>query len=817
MSSPNLLSAIEKLQGRENYSTWRFAMSVFLEHEGLDKCIDGTETDVKKLSRARTSIILSIDKVNYIHVQEAKTAKAVWDTLKATFDDSGLARKVGLLRTLITTRLENCASMEVYVNEIIGTAHKLNGVGMEVTDEWIGSFLLAGLSEEYRPMIMAIENSGADITGDSIKTKLLQEVKNDTNASALFNSRSYKGNSRRYSKSTRCYECNQQGHISTHCPKKHNGGDNSSSSSSGGSSGGGDNSSTVNSQHSSKSSNNTSKNNTAYVKSSRVTPVFSAAFLTGKFNQSDWFIDSGSSYHMSMRQDWFGETNNPGISEITTANNSKMKVVCVGDINISVQREDAAQTVLVRNVLCVPDLTANLLSVSRIVENGNTIEFVDGGCRIYNSNRVLLATATLLGNLYRLNIAKNTALLASGHLNESVIIKERNNPERGVYFNDSNASEACVACISGIESRKTCPSVESSTIELLALVHSGLYGPMETMSIGGARYLLVFVDDYSRMVFAYFIKTKSDIYETFVRFQLLVENQLGKRIKCLRFKNRKDFYNEKFRAMFEKSGISHQTSTQFIGLAERKIRTIIEKAKSLLIDADFDNCLWAEAVNTAVYMENRMVSSVLDNKTPYEIWTGKMPSVGHFRMFGSTVMVHMAIEEKLKRHHSSKKCRMVGYCETSKSYRLYDPVSKSICKSRNVEFIEKSNAPTDDACFIPVLFGADRAKASSAKSVMVAIGDTTNDEDESISNEFNDMLEDLSSYQVSSLNATIFQSTFLTSNSNCFWRMAFAILCFCHLFVSICEINGYLILLWTLITLLVILPWLLNVSSKVRD
>lgn len=66
--------------------------------------------------------------------------------------------------------------------------------------------------------------------------------------------------------------------------------------------------------------------------------------------------------------DWFGETDNPDISEITTANNSKMKVVCVGDINISVQREDTAQTVLVRNVLCVPDLTANLHSVSRIVE-----------------------------------------------------------------------------------------------------------------------------------------------------------------------------------------------------------------------------------------------------------------------------------------------------------------------------------------------------------------------------------------------------------------------------------------------------------------
>ena len=71
------------------------------------------------------------------------------------------------------TKLWNCTSVEEYINTIITTAHKLNGIGFNVADEWIGSLLLAGLPEEYKPMIMGLERSDTLITGDAIKTKLL--------------------------------------------------------------------------------------------------------------------------------------------------------------------------------------------------------------------------------------------------------------------------------------------------------------------------------------------------------------------------------------------------------------------------------------------------------------------------------------------------------------------------------------------------------------------------------------------------------------------------------------------------------------------
>lgn len=123
-------------------------MMAFLEHEDLWKCIEGTEVNERKLTKAKAKLILCIDPINYSHIQSANTAKEVWEKLQTSFEDSGLTRKVSLLRTMATTQLEKCNSVEDYVNEIITTAHKLSGLGFPVSDEWIGTLLLAGLPKK---------------------------------------------------------------------------------------------------------------------------------------------------------------------------------------------------------------------------------------------------------------------------------------------------------------------------------------------------------------------------------------------------------------------------------------------------------------------------------------------------------------------------------------------------------------------------------------------------------------------------------------------------------------------------------------------
>lgn len=161
---------IEKFVGRENYSSWKFSVRAYLEHEELWQCVEpgAKPVDEAKDVKAKAKLILLLDPQNYVHVQECKTSMEVWHNLQNAFDDNGLTRKVGLLKDLINTTLESCNTVEDYVSKIMSTAHKLRNINFEVNDEWLGTLMLAGLPEEYRPMIMGLESCGSKISADLV-------------------------------------------------------------------------------------------------------------------------------------------------------------------------------------------------------------------------------------------------------------------------------------------------------------------------------------------------------------------------------------------------------------------------------------------------------------------------------------------------------------------------------------------------------------------------------------------------------------------------------------------------------------------------
>ena len=103
----------------------------------------------------------------------------------------------------------------------------------------------------------------------------------------------------------------------------------------------------------------------------------------------------------------------------------------------------------------------------------------------------------------------------------------------------------------------------------------------------------------------------------------------------------------------------------------------------------FSTELWAEASNAAVYILNRIYSSTaLEEKTPYEMWYKKKPNLAHIRIFGSTVFVHVPKDERAKFDPTGIKCVLVGYCETQKAFRLWDPSARKVRISRDVLFDE---------------------------------------------------------------------------------------------------------------------------------
>lgn len=104
------------------------------------------------MAKDKAKIVFGVESSVYTHIRDCETLKDMWEKIQKAYEDSG-TRKVGLLRRLITTRLENCSSTEEYVNEILTTVQKLNGLEFTVEEECIGALLLAGLPDEYRPTI----------------------------------------------------------------------------------------------------------------------------------------------------------------------------------------------------------------------------------------------------------------------------------------------------------------------------------------------------------------------------------------------------------------------------------------------------------------------------------------------------------------------------------------------------------------------------------------------------------------------------------------------------------------------------------------
>lgn len=698
-SNDSAWGGVEKLRGSENYHTWKFAIKNLLELNDYAKCIQATnagaclETDPDKLRKSKARIELSVATSVYVHIENSGSTLETWTKLQALYQDKGLSRRIGLLRKLVTIRLENCESMNEYVSQTFETANKLNGIGFPVADEWLGSILLAGLPSSFEPMIMGLESSSAVLTADSIKSKLLE-----SNYGASEQSQAFFGKSGK--KNIKCYSCGQRGHIAAKCTSKNNGphkyGQTKQEPWTGGSK--------------NKKSNATAK--CAFVAEAQVA---SAAYFTKRCERDEWYIDSGASQHMSPFEDLFTKLKPSRIAQIKSVSSSSLQVKGVGDIAVCVNDIE----IDFKDVLCVPGLSANLLSVAQMVKNGNEVAFNQRGCRVYNCNGELIIDIKSENGIYKIQ-AKQAECLAAisqmdngmlwhrklGHVNYADLCKMRNGLVDGVDFGNQYEVEIknCEVCKEGKQTRQPFQRSVNRCDNILDLIHSDLNGPMQNKSIGGAKYILTFIDDHSRKMFVYFIKEKSEVFNRFVEFKAMVENETGKRIKALRSDNGTEYVNEAFQSYFKKHGIKHQKSVVYTpeqnGIAERANRKLVEKAKCLLFDAKLDISYWAEAVNMAAFIINRSANATLSTVTPEEAWSGKKVDVSHLQLFGSPVMVHVPKQKRSKWGKNSNSMIFVGYTDGVKGYRCINPNTKALQTSRDVFFpnekIERSEIWMND-------------------------------------------------------------------------------------------------------------------------
>ena len=185
MASSSPMFPFEKLRGRENFDVWKRHVKSYLIIKHCWKPIEiplsnePKETDVEVNERAVAKLTLMIEPSNIAHIATANSSHEAWNALLAAYEDKGLTRKVELLKQLVEIKLSDCESMPDYINRLVMTSLKVKSAGLNIDDELTASLMLAGLPDEFRALVLAVENSASDLTLDAVKILLLQDAKFD--------------------------------------------------------------------------------------------------------------------------------------------------------------------------------------------------------------------------------------------------------------------------------------------------------------------------------------------------------------------------------------------------------------------------------------------------------------------------------------------------------------------------------------------------------------------------------------------------------------------------------------------------------------
>lgn len=288
------------------------------------------------------------------------------------------------------------------------------------------------------------------------------------------------------------------------------------------------------------------------------------------------------------------------------------------------------------DVLYVSDLRGNLLSVSSINTNkGFKIEFDIDSASILDKKGSVVIKASKRDRMYVVKDHLHEAKIANswkaeiwhkryGHLNyrDLKLLHDRD-AVTGLDLSEKFKSMKCKQCDKAKIHCLPFPQSDSRAENILELIHSDICGPLQVPSLDGARYFATFIDDKTRHIDVIFMKSKSEILFAFKKYQLRVEKETGKKIIKLRTDNTKEYTSHNFSQHLEKEGISRQLSVEYTpqqnGVAERTNRTLVEMARTMILEANLPKSLWAEAVNTAAFLRNRCPTKILSSMTPEEL------------------------------------------------------------------------------------------------------------------------------------------------------------------------------------------------------
>jgi hypothetical protein len=475
--------------------------------------------------------------------------------------------------------------MENHIFEMEDLFVKLNNAGQKLSENLRVAMILRSLPDSFDALCTALESrSDTELTLDLIRPKLIDEAAKhivpENNQIAM--KVKFRNNVRK------CYFCGKLGHVQKFCRKflAKEKGENSNSE--------------KKNQQFAKNVNDTKQDS----------PIAFSMMVADdrSFSNKLWIIDSGATSHMCCEREFFEKMENSNCSVVILANGKESKVQGIGSGKLKVMNQNGEKVEITLNdVLFVPELETNLISVNKIVNNDFSVIFNDSGCKI-NFKNTNVAVAIKYGNLFKLKMAEEKLNLVNvghpfncqhfwhrrfGHRDPTVIGNILKNGLASGLDNivDCGVHEKCEVCLRGKMARLSFPKqAQRKTTSILDLIHSDVCGPIEPTTPAGNRYFMTLIDDYSRFTTVYCIKKKSEVAEKIIEFVKMCEVQFGRKIKSIRSDQGGEYTNKLLRDFFKSTGIHAQYtaaySPQQNGISERKNRYLVESARCMLIGGD---------------------------------------------------------------------------------------------------------------------------------------------------------------------------------------------------------------------------------------
>ena len=701
-----IVSMVPLKQG--NYATWKLQCQMALMKENLWGIVSQTENppgdeasvDAVAKYRARkdqalATIVLSIEPSLLYLLGEPKDPIDVWKKLESQFQKKTWANKLVLRRKLHSLRLKEGEPVQRHIKQMTELFNELAVVGAQLDEEDRVVHLLASLPECYDTLVTALEASEKVPSMEVVIDRLLyeekkskdrrEETETDQEGALAVKHKS------KWKRGIRCHYCGKLGHIQKDCYEREK-----------------------NNGKMRKSSHRVDKSSVKKKDDDGIGLLASAQALAASNHINSWIVDSGATCHICCNKMMFSEMKIMDRSQtITLGDGRSIESTSQGTVKLKLKQPDGTyKRATLYDVLYVPELSYNLLSVTKATELGKTVRFDEFTCEIINEDQEVVGSATKCGSLYYLNCQMmsphqiiNTAREQSvkvwhhryGHLNVRSLKKLANEQlVNGLNCDDvSGEMEFCESCVQGKIYRTPFQTGGGKRAEVpLGLVHSDVCGKINSKSLGGAEYFLTFVDDKTRYVWVYILKHKSQVFKCFQEWKSMVERSTGHKLITLHSDNGGEYTSVEFQSYLKKEGIKHELtvprSPEQNGVAERLNRTLVESVRSMLIGAHLPQRFWAEALSTAVYLRNRSPTKALGNLTPYEAWSGTKPSVDHLKVFGCAAYAHISKEEQQKLDLKAKKCILLGYGTDVKGYRLYNLQERRVFYSRDVVFDENN-------------------------------------------------------------------------------------------------------------------------------